>query len=283
MVEQRLPEDVEVVHVADIEGDIFDLLALERRPGSHILIRIDHNRRVEHSARYVWEATRQAPVAGEMTVQITPQAEREPREARLAVRFLPLTVLPPHHRPGNGVLLDFVLAEELDPPPGADPIVWLLATSLPVDTLQDALLCLAYYTLRWLIERFHFVLKSGCRIEQLYLQTMDRLLRALAIYSIVAWRILWLTYESRIHPDQSCSVILQTHEWQALYCTLHKTSTPPPTPPTLLEAIVMIARLGGFLARKHDHFPGAKTIWRGLRRLDDIADTWLLLHPRPPE
>lgn len=281
-VEQLVPGDTEIVHVADREGDIYDLLAVERQARSHLLIRMEHNRRVEHAQRYVWEAIHQAPLAGEITVEVTPQANREARLAQVSVRFLSLTIRPPHQRAGQGVALQFILAEEHDVPAGADPIVWLLATDLPVTCLEEALQCIYYYSLRWLIERFHFVLKSGCRIERLYLQTPDRLLRALALYSIVAWRLLWLTYEARKSPDQPCTVILKTHEWQALYCTIHKTPIPPAEPPSLYQAVVWIARLGGFLARTGDGFPGPKTIWQGLRRLDDIADTWLLLHPDLP-
>lgn len=277
--EKRLPEEAEIVHIADREGDIYALLAVERQPRSQLLIRMTHNRRVEHETRYLWEAMRQAPLAGEVAVEVTQQANREARLANLAVRFLTLTVRPPHKQAGEGIPLQFILAEEHDPPPGVEPIVWLLATTLPVDRLAEALLCLGYYRLRWLIERFHYVLKSGCRIEQLYLQTPQRLLRALALYTIVAWRVLWLTYAARQTPDQPCTVILKTHEWQALYCTIHKTPVPPATPPTLSQAVIWIARLGGFLARTHDGFPGPKTIWQGLRRLDDIADTWRLLHP----
>jgi hypothetical protein len=277
--EKILPPEAEIVHIADREGDIYDLLAVDRQARSQLLIRMTHNRRVEHATRYLWAAMRQAPLAGEITVAVTQQANREARLARLTVRFLALTVRPPHKGAGAGIRLQFILAEEHDPPPGADPIVWLLATTLPVHSLAEALVCIDYYRLRWLIERYHYVLKSGCGIEELYLQSPDRLRRALAIYALVAWRVLWLTYEARQSPDQPCTVILRTHEWQALYCTLHKTPLPPDTPPTLSQAVLWIARLGGFLARKGDGFPGPKTIWQGLRRLDDIADTWLLLHP----
>lgn len=277
--EKRLPPEAELVHIADREGDIYDLLVVERQARSQLLIRMSHNRRVEHEPRYLWDAVRQAPLAGEITVEVTQQANREARLAHLSVRFQTLTVRPPHRQAGSGIQIQFILAEEHDTPPGADPIVWLLATTLPVNSLAEALVCIDYYRLRWLIERYHYVLKSGCGIEDLYLQTPARLLRALAIYTIVAWRVLWLTYEARQAPDQPCTVILQTHEWQALYCTIHKTPVPPDTPPTLSQAVLWIARLGGFLARKSDGFPGPKTIWRGLRRLDDIADTWLLLHP----
>lgn len=279
IVEERLPEAVEVIHVADREADIYDLLALQRRPNSQVVIRVGHNRRVEHAMRYLWEAMHQAPIAGEILLEVRPQPHRAARLATLRVRFQTLTLQPPHQRSGAGVRLQFVLAEEQDAPLGEKPIVWLLATSLPVDTFEEALTCLRFYALRWLIERFHFVLKSGCLIEQLYLQTENRLRRALALYAIVAWRLLWLTYQARQDPEQPCSLILQTHEWQALYCTIHKTAIPPDHPPTLREAVIWIARLGGFLGRKHDGVPGPKTIWQGLRRLDDIANTWLLLHP----
>ena len=90
--------------------------------------------------------------------------------------------------------------------------------------------------------------------------------------------MLWLTYEARESPDTPCDRVLETYEWQALYCYSHKLPVPPTIIPSLHEAVVMIAKLGGFLARKSDGEPGVKTIWRGLRRLHDIASTWKLLH-----
>jgi hypothetical protein len=123
------------------------------------------------------------------------------------------------------------------------------------------------------------VKKSGCRLEQLQLETGERIQRALATYTIVAWRLLWITYLARYHPDSPADTVLATHEWQALYCTIHKTPHPPPIPPSLQTCVRWIAQLGGFLGRKHDGEPGVKTIWQGLRRLHDIAQTWLLVSP----
>jgi Transposase Tn5 dimerisation domain len=122
-----------------------------------------------------------------------------------------------------------------------------------------------------MIERYHLVLKSGCRIEELQVETAARLERALATYSIVAWRLLWLIYEARQRPETSCEVVLQLYEWQALYAQLHQSTTVPLTPPTLREAIRWIAQLGGFLARSSDGEPGVQTLWRGWRRLEDVA------------
>lgn len=120
------------------------------------------------------------------------------------------------------------------------------------------------------------MLKSGCRLEQLQLETADRIERALATYTIVAWRLLWLTYVARYHPDATADTALETYEWKALYCHIHSTPTAPETPPTLNQCVRWIARLGGFLGRKRDGEPGVKTIWLGLRRLHDIAATWKL-------
>jgi hypothetical protein len=150
-----------------------------------------------------------------------------------------------------------------------------------VDDLADAQRCLRWYSYRWLIERYHFVLKSGCRLEQLQLEEAERIQRALATYCIVAWRLLWLTYEARRNPDTPCDQVLEACEWQALYCRIHRTSQPPGTPPTLWQAVRWIAQLGGFLGRKSDGEPGVKTIWLGLRRLNDLAAMWQLLHPSP--
>jgi len=269
-----------VITIADREADIYDLFALPRREGSHLLIRVSHNRLVEHEAKYLWEAVRQNPVLGEVTIEISRRGNQPSRKATLSIRITILSICPPTNRPDRASLSSIpvylVLAEEDAPLPGVKPVCWLLLATFPVATFDDAMMCVRYYNYRWLIERYHFVLKSGCGMEKLQLETADRIHRALATYCIVSWRLLWLTYESRHSPDSPCDRILDTCEWQSLYCKIHKTSIPPVNPPSLHEAVVMIARLGGFLARNSDGEPGVKTIWRGLRRLHDIAQGWQL-------
>ncbi|GAX42403.1 transposase [Tolypothrix sp. NIES-4075] len=167
---------------------------------------------------------------------------------------------------------------EENPPLLITAISWLLLTTLDVNGVDDVVRCVSWYSYRWLIERYHYTLKSGCSIEKLQLETARRIEMALATYSIVAWRLLWLTYEARINPEQPCDTVLETYEWQSLCATISQTSNPPPEPPSLRDAVLFIAYLGGFLGRKGDGEPGVKTIWRGLRRLHDIAATWKLLH-----
>jgi len=129
-----------------------------------------------------------------------------------------------------------------------------------------------WYTCRWQIELFFKILKSGCKIEQLQLETAARLRRCLAVYAVVAWRVMFLTMQSRALPDMASDVLLELAEWQALYCHHHRTKQPP----TLAAAVRMIGRLGGFTGRKSDAHPGSTVIWRGLQRLQDLAAAWRL-------
>lgn len=284
--QEAVPEGIEVITIADREADMYDLFAMPRRPGVHLLIRATHDRQVSHEARYLWPAIRQSPARGQLTIELRRKGDQPPRQATLTVRYAALAIHPPRHHRRRACLppipVHVILAEEENPPPRATPVCWLLLTTVPVATLEGALQCMRWYSYRWLVERYHFVLKSGCRLEELQLEQAARIQRALATYCIVAWRLLWLTYEARQNPGIPCDVALETHEWQALYCTIHRTPIPPAAPPTLHEAMRWVAQLGGFLGRKHDGEPGVKTIWRGLRRLDDIAATWELLHSPPP-
>jgi len=170
---------------------------------------------------------------------------------------------------------------EVNPPAGEKAIRWLLLTSLALDSIEQARTYVRWYTYHWLIERFHYVLKSGCQLEERQLCQEKRLERLLAVFSLVAWQLLWLTYQARLAPDAPCTVALQPHEWQALYAFIQRNPHLPTTAPTLHQAVRWIAQLGGFLGRKGDGEPGVKVLWRGWQRLQDIAATWTRLHPPP--
>ena len=275
-----------VVTVADREADIYDLFAAPRPATSDLLVRAAHNRRVGHEARYLNAAVAAAPVAGLLPIALQRADGQPPREATLAVRFRPLALQPPRHHPQRATRVPIpvvaILAEELAPPPGQPPIRWLLLTTWRVMELEEAVTCVRWYAARWVVERFHYVLKQGCKVEDLQLRTTDRLERAVAVFTIVAWRLLWLTYLAREEPEAPCTVALADPVWQALWCSIHHRPDPPTTPPSLHLAVRWIAQLGGFLGRAGDGEPGAKVLWRGLRRLDDITLGWTVARVPPP-
>jgi hypothetical protein len=268
-----MPRSVRVVVVADREADIFDILARAAELGQEVLIRSCYDRAT--SDGYAWQEAEGAPVAGTMAVEIARTGGRPARRAILELHYAKVKVKEPdpraHHRPRPGLALTMLIARERRAPRGVEPVCWRLRTSLPVDSAKAARRCLERYALPWRIERFFYTLKSGCRIEGLQLKTRSRLSRALTVFSVVAWRLLALTCAAREAPDVSSRGFLSADEWRLAHCVVKRTRNPPPGPPTLRDGVRLIARLGGFLARRGDREPGVKVLWRGFARLHDLV------------
>jgi Transposase DNA-binding/Transposase Tn5 dimerisation domain len=275
-VQQACPQTV-VVSVADCEGDIQEwfLDAMGRAGEEHaeFLIRAKCNRRLAPGAAhgYVWEEMQAARPLGKLTFKLSRQADRPPRRVTLTVTARPVTF---HgaRRPGGRlppVQVWAVYAIERKPPKGEDPVEWLLLTSVPVEDFAGACTVVQWYRARWEIELFFRGLKQGCQIERLRLATDHRLLNALAIYLIIAWRIHTITMMGRTYPEVSCEVVFEPREWQTIY-TMQYHSRPPVQPPPLRDTVRALAQLGGFLARTGDGEPGIKSIWQGYQRLHEF-------------
>lgn len=278
---QAAAPQVQIITVGDREAHIYEFLDALHDQRVDFIVRASQGRGFTPDDQDVFEAVRTWPVQQCYTLTLKRRPDREPRDAVVELRFGTLTLQAPQRAQAVHPTLTVQVVEVLepDPPSGEEAVHWLLLTSLPVLTLAHAQHIVTYYTYRWLIERFHYVLKSGCQLEDRQLQTQPRLERLLAVFNLVAWRLLWLTYQARQTPDASCLVALTDAEWQALYAHHHRTTRLPATPPTLHEAVRMVAQLGGFLGRQGDGEPGVKVLWRGWMRFQDIFDTWLLLHP----
>ena len=275
--ELTLPSTTTIVTVTDREGDIFELLALPRAENSHLLIRAKHNRRVESEWQYLKESLSKSECQGQLEIAVPSRDGKTNRRATLSLRYSPMTIMAPEGRTGKqnkeAIRLNVISAVEESPGRGEKAINWLLLTTLSVENYSSAVTCLRWYSYRWLIERYHYALKSGCGIEKLQLETAERIKKALATDAIVAWRLLWLLYESRKNPNSSCANVFSQDEWQSLYCYIHKKANPPTKPPKIKTIIIWIAKLGGFLGRKNDGEPGIKCLWKGIRRLFDIAQS----------
>lgn len=275
-----IPDGVRVVMVADREAGFYELFSRGVSGGRDLLIRAQ-DKRLAGEMPYLSDALFAAPLLGRQTVLVPKKPRLPERQATLAIHAAPVTLRPPQGRGPGPALTGLWVYEESDPPAGTASIEWLLLTTLPVADLGDAARVVVWYSYRWRIERFHHVLKSGCQVEKLQLETERRLENALAAYSIVAWRLLHLTYAAREHPAQPCTSVLSNSEWKALYATIHKTTVVPDQPPDLSTATRWIARLGGFLGRRHDGEPGVRVLWRGIRTLVTITQTWELFRPPP--
>lgn len=165
-------------------------------------------------------------------------------------------------------------AIEADVAEGHEPLEWMLLTSVPTNTREEALERLEWYERRWTIESWHRILKSGCRVEARQFGNLDRFVRATALFAVISWRILYATLLARIDGDLPCDVLLQPLEWRALYCRVHNTTTLPARLPTLTQVVLWIAKFGGYLARKHDRPPGPTVMWRGFLALHEITEMY---------
>ena len=282
-----LPPQVEMVTVADPEADLFALFQVAAECDSHLLVRAHHARRLlEPAGASLWPTVRQSPVRSVLTIELPPRHQRPARTVTAALRWRAVTLAAPTPRvpaatvaPLQPQALWALTVDEIDPPAGAaEPLRWQLLTTLPVESLEQAVECVLYYRLRFEIEALHKVLKSGCRVEQARLRTTARLANYLTLMLIVAWRLFALRHLQYHQPQAPCSYWLAPHEWRALYVAVHEQPTWPRDPPTISEAVMWLGRLGGFLARRRDGRPGITTLWRGWHRLNDISDAFLTFH-----
>ena len=155
-------------------------------------------------------------------------------------------------------------------------MIWKLITDLPITSRDAAIEKLHWYAMRWKIETFHKIMKSGCRAEQSKLRTAERLVNLLATFCILGWRIFWLTMLNRSTGKARPTLAFTSLEVDLL----NRLIQPPPRaqhrPPTLSSCLVQLAQLGGYLARAGDTPPGNMVIWRGLARLTDIEIGFVL-------
>lgn len=279
---QRKPEGVMVVTVCDREGDFYEFVAGEVGRQAPFIVRARWDRRLvpEESSGYdsIMEALSQAQIATTIEVEIVGNSQRLTRTAVVGVKFIEVTIKPPVKQGAaresasiEPLTVRVVSATEIDPPKGADAISWVLLTNLPVKNAKDAVEKVEWYRARWGIEVHHKVMKSGCRVEAARLETGERLTRYLAINSIIAFRLMHMTYILRVSPHAHCTGILSNDEIEALCVRTTKFKKAPGNSDafTMREALREIAKLGGFLARKSDREPGIITIYRGFQRLSE--------------
>lgn len=268
----------QVVVVCDREGDMFDLFDAARKGHAQMLVRALHPRRIASEdgcvEGYLWDSVRQGPIADQIRIEVPRSGNRIARTTHLELRYKAVRVVKPTDRGEKKtfVTLNAIAATESPESAGDnDPIQWLLLTTLPVTTPEEAAEKVQWYTKRWIIEVFHRTLKTGCNVEQRQATTAETLMAALAIDVVVAWRVMWLHKLGRETPELPCSVFFEEHEWKALYAYTNKSKQPPPEPPPIRDAMRRVAKLGGFLGRKCDGEPGTQTIGRGLYELSIIA------------
>jgi hypothetical protein len=264
----RPPQDSQWVYVADRESDCYEPLQLCQQHGVDFVIRSCQDRRLADETGHLHGVLEQATVLGQSAVEVRARASQGARTAIVELRSRRVDLDGPW-RPGGWQppLRDVGMVEvrEVHVPEGVkQPLHWMLLTSLPCATKAEVQRVVGRYAARWWIEEYHKALKSGAGVEESQLERGYRLESLIAVLAVVAVRLLNAKMLARSRPE---SFEAATSFGPPMLAILEKKLGKPKAGWTNRNVIVATARLGGFLARKHDGMPGWQTIWRGWQRL----------------
>lgn len=235
----QLPQ-TRLINVLDREADFFELFDDQRCNCSKVdlLVRAKYNR-VLVGENKLFEVVRESPILTEATVKVPRQSarakksgqkarsNRPARSAEVSLRYVPIELKPPvQMKKKEPIQVWVVHVREKNPPAGTDALEWFLLTSFEIKSVYDALNCVKWYCLRWRIEDWHRVLKSGCRIEDMAYKTAERLRRGIAINLVIAWRIMLMTLLGREAPELPAEVLFSDLELEVLNAYAKKKHQP---------------------------------------------------------
>ena len=265
--------DTRLVYVADREADLVAMMRRARELDTPVdwLVRAKHNRCLpdgDGDGDKLWAHTSAGAPLGEITFTM---AARDKQKARTVRQQLWTRSVEISDGKAGRITVTCIVARETGASKGVKPVEWRLLTNRPASTLEQAVELIDWYRCRWKIEIYFHVLKNGCEVEALQLSAIDRIERALALFMVVAWRVTYLMRKGRTCPDLDASLFFDPDEIRGAHLLAKKKV--PANPPTVNEVVRLIAQLGGFLGRKSDGEPGAKTIWRGLDQVHAAAET----------
>jgi hypothetical protein len=257
-----------IIHIGDRESDIYELFSECESLDTKFIFRTCVNRRTEDE-QTINEAMDDQRVKAVHRIEVL-DAKGNLTTAELEIKYHKLEVCPPlgKEKRYENLTLTVIHAKERGKPEGREPIEWKLITNLPVTCKADAIRMLDWYSLRWNIETFHKVLKSGCRAEDSKLRTAERLANLIAIMCILAWRVMWLTKTNRVSPEVPAKLVFTDAEIKLLEHLIPAENGSKRA--TVGDFLIKLARLGGYLNRKRDGPPGNMVLWRGMARLTDI-------------
>jgi hypothetical protein len=265
------------VHIGDRESDIYELFCTAQAAGTHFVIRTCVDRLAGDGAHTIAAEMKEVRCKGLHRIEVQDK-KGNLSEAVLELKFRRIRVLPPigKQKQYPELTLTVLHAKERGTPKGRAKINWKLITDLPIESRSAAIEKLNWYAMRWKIEVFHKILKSGCKAEESRLRTAERLVNLLATFCILSWRIFWLTMIHRAAPAASPALAFTELEIQLLDQLLKNGPKPNQPKKSISSYVTRLARLGGYLARASDPPPGNKVVWRGMARLTDIELGFLL-------
>jgi hypothetical protein len=262
------------VQVGDRGADMFPFFQACQATRTHFLVRAAQNRRVQGNddeLMYSLTRTRAFSSQASRPFEVPARHGHQARSTQLQLAFGQMTLLPPRNEPRaskDPVTVWVIRVWEEQAPEGVEPLEWILLTSVPTTTLEQAWERVDWYRCRWSVEDYHQCLKSGCRIEERQLQSVDGLIRLLGLLSPLAVRLVQIRGLARSQPERPAHEVLEP----LLLAVVAQRSGHSPATMTVGTFWTEVARLGGYLARSHDGPPGWRTIWKGWLSLQTFLD-----------
>jgi len=271
-----------ILHVMDREGDIYDLFSEAKHLDEMFLIRSMHNRKVDKTSRgtsdgsLLFDKIANSSSLGTVDLEVNSKGGSNSRRfAEVDLRAVQFKVTAPrgksmetHEYKNESVELTAIRVQEIREVDDPDSINWTLITNVKIGSIDDILMSVKYYCLRWEIEVFHRILKTGCKVEKCRFSTSEKIQSYVGLQSIIAWRIHWLTLLARTTPESPAELAFTKKEQDLLSQIVNK--KPLAKPINISDCVTLLARLGGYLDRKSDRPPGAEVIWRGWLKLADL-------------
>ncbi len=277
-----------LVNTMDREGDFFELFDDQRCNSFDVdlLVRAKHDRKTTGEYK-LFETVKRSPIQTRINIKVPRQSARPKkskqkarpklpaRTAEASVRYIQIELSPPFHCKDKKTIPIWVVhVSEENPPTDTKPIEWFLLTTIDIKSKDDALNCVKWYCLRWRIEDWHRVLKSGCGVEKIAHETTERLRRAIAINLVIAWRIMLMTLLGRETPGLPPEVLFSDLEIEVLKAYAKKKDLVPPD--CLGTAVKLVAKIGGYLGRSGDPPPGHQLMWLGYSQLQLMCEGFTL-------
>lgn len=270
-VESYLPEGKRSIHICDREGDFYELFDFAEQKEQNFLIRIVQNRMTSDGKKLMDELKKE-PFKGSMYVHVArnPKTSTPDRNVLMKYTYKEMKIKRPARRKeghlSESLEVTGIYVYESGVPDGKG-LHWFLMTNMQIRNPKDVEERIKNYIQRWKIERFHFVLKSGCHMEEKQARSYEKLTELTLLYSVIAMKIMNFTYFGRLFPNIPCDLFLTEDEWKLLYCLGNKTNKPPEFAYPLCKAVHYIAKLGGYKGAPSDPKPGLKVLWLGLEKL----------------
>ena len=280
-----VPIGTHAIHVMDQEADDYSVFSALSVASVSFVIRVDPGRRTAEKIKTsdllaTQPATlfREVQISSRSKAQATkPHPQRKTRIARLSIRTSVLTLNKTaiaHEAELDSVTLNAIHVFESSPPPDETPIEWMLFTSEPIDTLAQIEAVVDHYRARWVIEEYFKALKTGCAFQKRQLCSYEGLVRALALFIPMAWTLLSLRDLGRETTPRSATEIFSREQLRILRAILENRRRKLPDNPTIRDAMLGIAALGGHIKNNGD--PGWQVLGRGLRRFSEFEEGWNL-------